>query len=131
KALPTWQPPCSGPSRKRSDFWGNATMIDQPESQDQPTRREFAATVALLGLVPALPAGTATPGEPKAGDAIAQTAEDLVAIARRRHAKHWPEDQTAWVRRRIQGKLRSAEQMKRMPVTNADEPAFIFRADLP
>jgi hypothetical protein len=64
-------------------------------------------------------------------DPNTEIAQALTAIARARYGKHLTDEGQKVVRRRIGSELRSAAQLKRIKLKNGDEPAFIFRADVP
>jgi hypothetical protein len=88
-----------------------------------PSRREFAAAAALLGVAGL---AEAQPGTPRP-----DPAEAMVAMIRARFGKHLSDEQVEALKRRLTGLELTAERMKRVQLTNADEPAFIFSADVP
>jgi len=96
-------------------------------------RREFHKTIGVLAAgslgLTALEAGAATP----AGDGNPRTvaAAALMDIIRARYGKFLSEDQLKRVRQKIVGNVSTAESLRRVPLQNSDEPAFVFRADLP
>jgi hypothetical protein len=96
-------------------------------------RRDFHKTIVLLAAgslgLPVLEAGAAQP----AGDGNPRTvaAGALTDIIRSRYGKFLSEDQLKRVRQKILGNLSIAESLGRVPLQNSDEPAFVFRADLP
>jgi hypothetical protein len=97
------------------------------------TRREFTQKLALLAATPLL----ARSGEARAADQpappdpIAATAAALTEAARARFGNNLAEEHVKKVRDSIQRGLSSAQTLKRAKLANADEPAFVFRADLP
>jgi hypothetical protein len=109
-------------------------------SRANPTRRQFTKHAALLAAAPlaaAVPAAAEAAPAPQAGDppAAADTpaaqAAALTAIVRGRHGKHLTDEQLKRVQQRIQAGLQGAQQLRQFPLTNHDEPAFVFQADLP
>lgn len=90
------------------------------------TRRGFAQ---LLAAVPATAAvgAAATADEPaKPAITLEQATE---AIVRQRCGKHLTDEQVRKLTQRVMGLRFGAEALKRVPLTNADEPAVIFQAD--
>jgi hypothetical protein len=96
-------------------------------------RREFHKTIGLLATgtlgLAALEADAAQP----AGDGNPRTvaAGALMDIIRSRYGKFLSEDQLKRVRQKVLGNQSTAESLRRIPLQNSDEPAFVFRADLP
>ena len=96
------------------------------------TRREFAKALALLAAAPAAMASAAgQEAESDKPDPLADTAKALTDIVRGRYGKYLSEEQLRAVQRRIHGSLRSGELLRQFKLTNADEPAVTFRADVP
>src|SRR5262245_1546693 len=96
------------------------------------TRREFGKAVALLAAAPvaalaAAPAAAAQEQKPEVSPRAA-TAAALHDTLRARYGKHLSEEQLKRLRQRISGSLTAAEAMQRVPLVNADEPAFVFVA---
>ena len=91
-----------------------------------PTRRGFGRWLAA-GSVFTLAAGplasAATPAKP--------AEEALLALVKARYGKHLNAEKLLAIQRSVARGLVRAEEMIRVPLTNADEPAFAFRADLP
>lgn len=99
---------------------------DNLPEMDEPTRREFAAAIALLAT------GSLLPGQqPKLPADVAGHLEPLVALARAKYGKHLSEEQLKAVSRGIARALVSAERMNRVKLANAVEPAVVFSSDLP
>ncbi len=92
-----------------------------------PSRREFHAAVALLAAAPL--AAFAADEKPPA-DALAGTADGLVAAAKARYGARLTAEQLAEVEKSVRGGLARAEAMKKVPLKNGDEPAFAFSADV-
>jgi hypothetical protein len=96
-------------------------------------RREFHKTVGLLAAgslgLTALEAGAAQPANESNPRTVAAAA--LMDIIRSRFGKFLNEDQLKRVRQKVLGNLSIAESLRRIPLQNSDEPAVIFRADLP
>jgi hypothetical protein len=104
----------------------------QKPNSRQPTRREFAKILAALAAVPV--AGTAEPATAQTArpaDALLGTANSLNKIADIRYGKFLTEEQKHQVRRHILSQLRAAERLGKFSFANGDEPAFIFRPDVP
>jgi hypothetical protein len=107
-------------------------------SKRKSTRREFNKKLALvaaapLGVVAAESAGVAAPAQeqPTPGEVYARSAQALTDIVRLRHGKHLSEEQLKRIRSRLESSLRTGAALRRFPLTNADEPAFTFSADVP
>src|SRR5207302_5587865 len=91
------------------------------------TRREFSKAVALLAAAPVALAMTPTASaqEPKPDvSPRAATATALHDILRARYGKHLSEEQLKRLRQRVTNSVAAAEAMQRVPLVNADEPAF-------
>jgi hypothetical protein len=98
------------------------------------SRRAFVSAVGLAAAAPVVahlsraaagdrPATKATPLE-AAADALAEA-------VRVRHGKHLTAEQLKHIRQDIQHNLRAAESLRHVKLTNADEPAFTFSAEVP
>ena len=99
------------------------------------SRREFhraAATAATLSLVSAwIPAAQEPPpAGPSAGDDHAPSAEAaaLAGIVRMRYGSRLDATAMDEITRSIDGGLKGAASLRKVPLENGDEPAFIFRA---
>ncbi len=104
------------------------------------TRRHFLKSVAATALLPS----TALPKEPEEPREIIKiwhirlfkpqapapltAAQALSEFVRSRYGKFLTEEQFAEVARQIEQNLRSAERLRSVKLTNADEPDVIFRA---
>ncbi|GBC76629.1 hypothetical protein HRbin08_00091 [bacterium HR08] len=103
------------------------------------TRRHFLKTMAVTAICP--PA-LALPKAAKEGDALRTTppqqpqqpltpsaaAEALGQLVRARYGQFLTAEQLAEVVRQIERNLRSAERLRSVALTNADEPDLVFRA---
>jgi hypothetical protein len=58
-------------------------------------------------------------------------ADALTALVRARYGRHLTEAQLRSVRRRVLGHLASADHLRSVKLTNADEPDFTFSAEVP
>jgi len=97
-----------------------------------PSRREFAKILAALAAVPlAGAAESATAQTTRPADSLLETAKKLNQIADIRYGKYLTEEQKHQVRRHIVSQLRAAERLGKFSFANGDEPAFIFRPDVP
>jgi hypothetical protein len=98
----------------------------------QKDRRAFHKTIGLLAAgslgLASLPTATAQPEE---GSPRAVASAALMDILRSRFGKFLSEDQLKRVRQKVLANLSIAESMRRVPLRHSDEPAFVFRADLP
>ena len=105
------------------------------------SRREFhraAATAATLSLVSGwIPAAQEPPGtteppqnEPSSGTAEAPSAEAaaLAEIVRMRYGSRLDAQGLREITRSIDGGLKGAESLRKVPLENGEEPAFLFRA---
>jgi hypothetical protein len=95
------------------------------EHAAQPSRREFAAALAAAGLASGTAAAAADEPKPPS------EAEALLLVIRARYGKHIEKEQLPQILGGIRRSLASAERLQRVKLTNADEPAVLFRADLP
>ena len=95
------------------------------------TRREFGKALALLAAAPAAlavaPSASAQEPQPDVSPRAA-TAATLHDILRARYGKHLSEEQLKRLRQRVTNSLAAAEAVQRVPLVNADEPAFLFVA---
>jgi hypothetical protein len=102
------------------------------------TRREFLKTLAATAIAPST---LSVRGEAKEGAHWATppqqppqpltpsaAAEALGALVRVRYGQFLTAEQLAEVTRQIERSLRSAERLRQVALTNADEPDVIFRA---
>lgn len=102
--------------------------MDKPAS---PTRREFAAALTLLAA-PLTAAADDKDQKEKPAAKPPDAADVLAEIVLKRFPKHALNDeQLAAVRRGVRNGLASGNRLGQVKLTNADEPAFVFRADLP
>jgi hypothetical protein len=99
---------------------------DGLSEMDEPTRREFAAALALLAVAPALPAQ-----QPRLPAEVAGQLEPLVALVKAKYGKHLNEDQLKAVARGIARNLVTSQRLNRTKLKNADEPSVVFSSDLP
>ena len=109
-----------------------------------PSRRGFAKSLALAAAAPALagaglalgqappapsPAPTPTPTPPP--DAPSSTAEALTEVVRVRWGKNLSGEQLGEIAKALDGRLKGAEAMRKVALTNADEPDVVFFAETP
>jgi hypothetical protein len=108
-----------------------------------PSRRLFAKSLALAAAAPALSkaatafGGTAPSPSPAPAptpvptpEAPSSVAEALTEVARIRWGKHLSGEQLGEIAKALDGRLRGAEAMKKVPLTNADEPDVVFFAEI-
>ena len=89
------------------------------------TRRQFAVAAAAGSLA------VATTGTAKDKVSEPSPDESLLALVRARYGEHLDKEQMEAVHHSIRRRLARAEVLKRYPVQNGDDPALVFRADLP
>ena len=109
-----------------------------------PSRRLFAKSLAFAAVAPALagaatalgqaapsPSLTPAPTPVPTPEAPSSVAEALTEVARIRWGKHLSGEQLGEIAKALDGRLRGAEAMKKVPLTNADEPDVVFFAEIP
>ncbi len=107
-------------------------MNKRQPTADGSTRRDFAKAMALLAATPVVVAFNPVQAHQTASVETPTTAVDsLTEIVRLRYGKHLTEDQLKEVKKSIERNQRSADILRRSKLSNSDEPAFTFRADLP
>jgi hypothetical protein len=108
-------------------------MSDQinPQKRSATNRRDFAKTVALLAAAPLAGGATAAAQETKPAKTETTPAQALAEIVRLRYGKYLTEEQLTEVRRSLERGQASAARMRQFKLQNGDEPAFVFRAELP
>ena len=103
------------------------------------TRREFAKSLAAVAATPLVAkAGgafeadtpTAQQAQPPANP-FAPQAEAMTEVVRRRYSQYLNDEQLEAVKRSIERTLRGGDALQKFALTNGDEPAFAFSADLP
>lgn len=114
------------------------------DSNRPPSRRRFAKSLALVAAAPALagagialgqtapppsPAAAPTPTPVPTPEAPTSAAEALTEVARLRWGRHLSGEQLGEIAKTIDGRLRGAEAMKKVALTNADEPDTVFAAE--
>src|SRR5437867_217897 len=96
---------------------------------DTSSRREFAKALALVAATPLLAHAEADP-PPKPKSPTAAAADALIEVVRQRYSEHLNDDQLQKIRQAFERNLRSAELLQKHKLTNGDEPAFAFTADV-
>ncbi len=91
-----------------------------------PDRREFAVGLAALAAGLVAPAALADDPKPAEAPDLAKTIENLVRL---RFGPHLTDEQLKKVTQRVNGQSATATALKRVPLTNGDEPAFVFQVD--
>jgi len=110
-------------------------------------RRGFLRLLALVGMSsavgrasfslaadpPSKPAKAAAPADTAANAAPAPTppSEDALALAgivERRYGRHLSPEQLAEVTRELDGRVRQGEALRKLALSNSDEPDFTFGA---
>jgi hypothetical protein len=96
-----------------------------------PSRRQFGKRVALLAAAPLPVPALAAQDKPKDKPVPVAVTEALVEAVRARHGKHLSKKQLEQLALSILRSQFAAERLRKFKLSNADEPAFTFRADLP
>jgi len=110
-----------------------------------PSRRLFAKRLMLAAAAPALagagalsqtspapaPAPFPSPTPVPTPEAPSSVAEALTEVARIRWGRHLSGEQLGEIAKTVDGRLRGAEAMKKVALTNADEPDVVFFAEFP
>ena len=93
-------------------------------------RREFAEALAVAALAPMLPGAVvtfpATPGG--ATEEPATLARALAGAIRAQYGERLSGDDLAVITRQIEASLERAATVRKVPITNGDEPDFVFSA---
>jgi hypothetical protein len=113
-----------------------------------PSRRGFAKSLALAAAAPAFtgagvalgqaapapspaPTPTPVPTPVPTPEAPSSAAEALTEVVRIRWGKHLSGEQLGEIAKSLDGRLKGAEAMKKVALTNVDEPDVVFFAELP
>ena len=101
-------------------------------STKKPSRREFARTLAGAALTPLAATGVAgAADDTKIPRQLLETADAQVKIVQARFGAFLTREQMKEVVQNVLRGRYSADVLGRVKLTNSDEPAFAFRADLP
>jgi hypothetical protein len=109
-------------------------MAPNTPASPGPTRRDFGRAVAvgaaasLAAVAAPAPAHADDPPKPAAPTTVS---EALAAVVRLRFGKHLSDEQLTAVQGGIARSLAGADRLAKLPLKNSDEPAVVFRADLP
>jgi hypothetical protein len=85
------------------------------------------SAAALAQAAPAAPAPTPTPVPTP--EAPSSAAEALTEVVRIRWGRHLSGEQLGDIAKALDGRLKGAEAMKKVKLTNADEPDVVFSAE--
>lgn len=96
------------------------------ESEGGLSRRAFAQLLAAASATAGI-AATAGADEPEKPAITPEQATEV--LIRQRYGKHLTDEQVKKLTRRVLGLRFNTDTLKRVPLTNADEPAVIFQAD--
>jgi hypothetical protein len=114
------------------------TKLKSKDKSFRRTRREFAKSLAVIAATPLMAkAGIAPEVETTAAqqtppaNPFAPQAEALAEVVRRRYPQYLNDEQLEAVKRSIERALRGGDTLQKFALTNGDEPAFAFSADLP
>src|SRR5215475_396332 len=97
-------------------------------SEKKSTRRQFHKQAALLAAAPLVAGATAEAAQPQPATSAAAA---LAELARVRFGKHLTEEQLKRVRQRVQQQQGMAALLRKTPLSNGDEPDFVFSAEVP
>src|SRR3954469_20953125 len=105
-------------------------MTESTTHHRRTTRRQFAAATALSLAAPLTAAG-ADPqkAQPGRADPFTAAVDGLAAMVQARYGKSLTPEELRGVRPSTARGQETAERMKQVKLTNADEPAFLFQAD--
>ncbi len=97
----------------------------------QMDRREFAESIALAAMAPLLggvsPLAWPTP-QLGAGAEAPDLAQALAGAIRAQYGDRLSEADLATITRQIESSLERAEKVRKAPLSNGDEPDFVFSA---
>ena len=114
------------------------------DSNRPPSRRGFAKSLALAAAAPALtgagialaqtaptpsPAPTPVPSPVPTPEAPSSVAEALTEVVRIRWGKTLSGEQLGEIAKSLDGRLEGALAMRKVALTNADEPDVVFFAE--
>jgi hypothetical protein len=100
---------------------------DQNQRLPQTSRREFATAMGMLAASSLLPEASLPAAPGKRMD----VGEALMDIVRVRYGQYLRDEQLKDLEQRLRQQLLIAELMKQSKLKNSEEPAFVFRADVP
>ena len=96
------------------------------------SRRDFAEAIALAGLAPWLGVGPDFVRLPPLGPGIVEDlpalAKALTGVVRAQYAGRLSEADLATIGRQIESSLERAVKVRKVAVSNGDEPDFVFSA---
>jgi len=97
------------------------------------SRREFAGRIAAAAAVPLITAGTTdvpAKAAQKPGDAKASSSVDrMLELIREQYPDRRLDDAgIAEIREELESQIARSARLSAFPLTNADEPGFVFRA---
>jgi hypothetical protein len=111
------------------------------------SRRQFVSAIAASAAAPLVssvawgetslpspspsPTVSPSPSPVPTPEAPSSVAEALTEVVRIRWGKHLSGEQLGEIAKALDGRLRGAEAMKKVPLTNADEPDVVFTAEIP
>jgi hypothetical protein len=109
-----------------------------PERPRTSSRRAFAKTLAVAAAAPALlpaaalaqAAPTPAPTPVPTPEAPSSVAEALTEVVRIRWGKNLSGEELGQIAKALDGRLKGAEAMKKVKLTNADEPDVVFFAEV-
>ena len=112
-----------------------------PDRRPATSRRAFARTLATMAAAPALlpaaavlgqaaPAPTPTPTPVPTPEVPSSVAEALTEVVRIRWGKHLSGEQLGNIAKALDGRIKGAEAMRKVNLSNADEPDVVFFAEV-
>ena len=94
-------------------------------------RREFAEAIALVSLAPFIGGRAGLPSlaaldQAAGSEAPASLAKALAGVIRAQYGDRLSEADLGVITRQIQSSLERAAKVRKVPLTNGDEPDFLF-----
>ncbi len=115
--------------------------MSDPNRLTSPSRRGFAKSLALAAAAPTLvgagaalgqtpPRPSPTPAPAPTPEAPSSAAEALTEVVRIRWGRNLSGEQLSEIAKTLDSRLKGADAMRKVALTNADEPDFVFSADV-
>ncbi|GIW82585.1 MAG: hypothetical protein KatS3mg105_4392 [Gemmatales bacterium] len=99
------------------------------QSKSELSRRDFHKQAGLMAIAPG--AFLSESAADDTTDARVASAQALVSLVRARFGQHITEPEFKQVSQAVVRDFLRGELLKRIPLNNSDEPAFVFVPDLP
>src|ERR1700757_3326213 len=91
-------------------------------------RRDFNKAVLAAAAASLAVSSAHADDEPK--DLLSVTSQATFEIVRARYGKHLSEEQLKRLRQKVRTEQVNAERLRRVRLSNGDEPGFLFQADV-